>query len=326
MSDSVLTAAPATAPATAASGLAIAVHDLSKRYGARLALDSVSLEVPVGQLYALLGPNGAGKTTLIHILCTILRADTGSAELMGINTRKDPRAVRRRIGVVFQEPSVDDRLTVEENLDFHGLVYGVPAIVRHQRITEMLELVELKKWRRALVRTLSAGMKRRLEIARALIHNARILFLDEPTVGLDAQSRARVWQYLNDIRTQRKTTIVVTTHYIEEVERCDRVTIMDHGRVLAEDTPAGLKARFGEELIRIEADDETVLEEITADYPGLARRTPEGLSIVAATGVSPEDMLARYRQRIKAFTMKSASLESVFLSLTGRGLRDQPNG
>jgi ABC-2 type transport system ATP-binding protein len=318
-----MTAAPANTPATSASGLAIAVHDLSKRYGARLALDSVSLKVPVGQLYALLGPNGAGKTTLMHILCTILRADSGSAELMGINIRNDPRAVRRRIGVVFQEPSLDDRLTVEENLDFHGLVYGVPAIVRHQRITEMLELVELKKWRRALVRTLSVGMKRRLEIARALIHNARILFLDEPTVGLDAQSRARVWQYLNDIRMQRQTTIVVTTHYIEEVERCDRVTIMDQGRVLAEDTPAGLKARFGEALIRIEADDETVLEEITADYPGLVHRTPEGLSIVAATGVSPEDMLARYRQRIKAFTVKSASLESVFLSLTGRGLRDQ---
>lgn len=320
------TSTAAAAPATPAPAPAIAVRGVSKRYGARPALEKVSLEVPVGQLYALLGPNGAGKTTLIHILCTILRADSGSAELMGIDVRHDPRAVRRRIGVVFQEPSVDDRLTVEENLDFHGLVYGVPAPVRHARITEVLELVELKKWRRALVRTLSAGMKRRLEIARALIHNARILFLDEPTVGLDAQSRARVWQYLNDIRMQRQTTIVVTTHYIEEVERCDRVTIIDQGRVLAEDTPAGLKARFGGALIRIEADDETVLQEIAADYPGLVRRTPEGLSIVAATDVSPEDMLARYRQRIKAFTVRSASLESVFLSLTGRGLRDQPNG
>src|SRR4051812_23422297 len=202
---------------------AVAIEGVSKRFGRTLALDNVGFEVRRNELFALLGPNGAGKTTLLHILCTILRPDSGTARISGIDVVKNPLDGRRNLGVVFQEPSLDDRLTLYENLNFHGLVYGVPAAQRKTRIEEMLALVELTEWRERLVRTLSSGMKRRLEIARALIHRSRILFLDEPTVWLDAQSRERLWQYVHRLRNERALTVIVTTHYIEEVEGCDRV-------------------------------------------------------------------------------------------------------
>src|SRR5437879_8964306 len=185
----------------AAPGPAVEIDHISKRYGRTLALDDVTFDVQRGDVFALLGPNGAGKTTLLHIHCTILRPDGGAARIGGVDVMKNPLGARRSLGVVFQEPSLDDRLTVTENLEFHGLVYGVPKTVRRARITEMLALVELEKWRDTLVRSLSSGMKRRLEIARALVHDSRILFLDEPTAGLDAQSRGRMWQYLRNARS-----------------------------------------------------------------------------------------------------------------------------
>jgi ABC-type Na+ transport system ATPase subunit NatA len=178
----------------------VEVRDLTKRYGRTLAIDGISLDIAKGERYAILGPNGAGKTTLIHVLCTIHRADSGTAVVDGFEVHKQPRLARRRIGVVFQEPSVDTRLTVEENLEFHGRVYGVPGKLRRQRIKELLELVELSDWRGHLVRALSKGMQRRLEIARALVHDAALLILDEPTVGLDAQTRGRMWTYLADLQ------------------------------------------------------------------------------------------------------------------------------
>jgi len=199
----------------------VRVEGLSKRYGRTVALDGVSLAIKPNELFALLGPNGAGKTTLIYILCTILAPDSGTVTLAGFDVVRQPRKARRQLGVVFQEPSVDDRLTVFENLNFHGLVYQVPAAVRRKRIDELLALVELENWRHALVRSLSAGMKRRVEIARALIHDSAVLILDEPTSGLDAQSRERIWAYLMQLRQERALTIIVTTHYIEEVEGCE---------------------------------------------------------------------------------------------------------
>ena len=247
---------------------AVEIDSLTKRYGRTLALDDVSFAVARNELFALLGPNGAGKTTLLHILCTILKPDGGSARISGVDLVRHPLEGRRHIGVVFQEPSLDDRLTLYENLNFHGLVYGVPAPVRKKRIEEMLALVELCDWRERLVRTLSSGMKRRLEIARALIHDARILFLDEPTVGLDAQSRERLWLYLHRLRRERELTVVVTTHYIEEVEGSDRVCIIDHGKVLAIDTPAALKAARGQSLLRIG----TIDEATAAVSPAFIRR------------------------------------------------------
>src|SRR5215471_2130650 len=227
---------------------AVEMDAVSKRFGRTLALDSVSFAVRPGELFALLGPNGAGKTTLGHILCTILKPDGGTARIGGIDVVSEPFKARQKLGVVFQEPSLDDRLTLYENLNFHGLVYGVPAEMRRKRIDEMLALVELSDWRDRLVRTLSSGMKRRLEIARALTHDSRILFLDEPTVGLDAQSRERVWQYVYRLRRERNLTVIATTHYIEEVEGCDRVCIIDRGRILAWDAPAMLKAAHGRKI------------------------------------------------------------------------------
>jgi ABC-2 type transport system ATP-binding protein len=318
--DSVRPAAGAT------SDMIVRVEGLSKRYGRTLALDGVSLEIRPNELFALLGPNGAGKTTLIHILCTILAPDSGTVTLAGFDVVRQPRKARQNLGVVFQEPSVDDRLTVFENLNFHGLVYQVPAAIRRQRIDELLALVELENWRHALVRSLSSGMKRRVEIARALIHDSAVLILDEPTSGLDAQSRERIWAYLMRLRQERALTIIVTTHYIEEVEGCDRICVIDHGRILAIDTPAALKTAHGRELIRIIPDDPATADAIRASYPA-AKTGSDGAIVIEADGAAvAEAFLKQFGGRVRRLSIDSPSLESVFLSLTGRELRDQPAG
>ncbi|HWN48316.1 MAG TPA: ABC transporter ATP-binding protein [Xanthobacteraceae bacterium] len=304
----------------------VRVDGLSKRYGRTVALDGVSLAIRPNELFALLGPNGAGKTTLIHILCTILAPDAGTVTLAGFDVVRQPRKARQNLGVVFQEPSVDDRLTVFENLNFHGLVYQVPAAIRRQRIDELLALVELENWRHALVRSLSSGMKRRVEIARALIHDSAVLILDEPTSGLDAQSRERIWAYLMRLRQERALTIIVTTHYIEEVEGCDRICIIDHGRILAIDTPAALKAAHGRELIRIIPDDPATADAIRASYPA-AMTGSDGNIVIEADGAAvAEAFLKQFGGRVRRLSIDSPSLESVFLSLTGRELRDQAAG
>jgi ABC-2 type transport system ATP-binding protein len=308
------------------SDMIVRVDGLSKRYGRTLALDGVSLAIRPNELFALLGPNGAGKTTLIHILCTILAPDSGTVTLAGFDVVRQPRKARQNLGVVFQEPSVDDRLTVFENLNFHGLVYQVPAAIRRQRIDELLALVELENWRHALVRSLSSGMKRRVEIARALIHDSAVLILDEPTSGLDAQSRERIWAYLMRLRQERALTIIVTTHYIEEVEGCDRICIIDHGRILAIDTPAALKAAHGRELIRVIPDDAATADAIRASYPA-AMTGSDGTIVIEADGDAvAEHFLKQFGGRVRRLSIDSPSLESVFLSLTGRELRDQPAG
>jgi ABC-2 type transport system ATP-binding protein len=308
------------------SGHAVEIDHISKRYGRTLALDDVTFEVQRGDIFALLGPNGAGKTTLLHILCTILRPDAGTARIGGIDVRRDPLGARRSLGVVFQEPSLDDRLTVEENLEFHGLVYGVPRALRRRRIAEMLDLVELGKWRGTLVRALSSGMKRRLEVARALIHDSAILFLDEPTAGLDAQSRERMWHYLRNAKSERELTVIVTTHYIEEVENCDRVCIIDQGRILANDAPAALKARHGHERLRVVARDQPTAAELLAAYSDIATARGEEIVLRCTGEAFTESFLTSYGTRIRKLSLEEPSLESVFLSLTGHELRDQAAG
>jgi ABC-2 type transport system ATP-binding protein len=305
---------------------AVEIERVSKRYGRTLALGEVSFDVKSGEFFALLGPNGAGKTTLVHILCTILRPDGGAARIAGHDVVREPLRARSRLGVVFQEPSLDDRLTVYENLNFHGLVYGVPTRLRHQRIGEMLQLVELTEWRDRLVRSLSSGMKRRLEIARTLVHDAAILFLDEPTVGLDAQSRERIWTYLATIQRERKLTIVVTTHYIEEVEACDRVCIIDRGKVLALDTPAGLKAAHGTSLLRVTPRDDATRAAIRAEYSDATEATGGVIVLKVPDDSFVDHFLAGYGARIRQMALAEQSLETVFLSLTGRELRDQAAG
>jgi ABC-2 type transport system ATP-binding protein len=313
-------------PTAAASDMIVCIDGLSKRYGRTVALDGVSLAIWRNELFALLGPNGAGKTTLIHILCTILQPDSGTVTLAGFDVVRQPLKARRHLGVVFQEPSVDDRLTVFENLNFHGLVYQVPATTRRKRIDLLLKLVELEDWRHALVRSLSSGMKRRVEIARALIHDSAVLILDEPTSGLDAQSRERIWAYLMRLRRDRALTIIVTTHYIEEVEGCDRVCIIDHGHVLAVDTPAALKTAHGQELIRVIPEDTATADAIRTAYPAAIIGSDGAIVIEASGAIFAEGFLKQFGNRVKRLSIDSPSLESVFLSLTGRELRDQAAG
>ncbi|MFN2322564.1 MAG: ATP-binding cassette domain-containing protein [Trueperaceae bacterium] len=303
----------------------VEVRDLVKRYGRTLAVDGISLDIARGERYAILGPNGAGKTTLIHVLCTIHRADSGTAVVDGFEVHKQPRLARRRIGVVFQEPSVDTRLTVEENLEFHGRVYGVPGRLRRQRIKELLELVELSDWRSHLVRALSRGMQRRLEIARALVHDAALLVLDEPTVGLDAQTRGRMWTYLEDLQNLRDLTVLVTTHYIEEVDGCDRVCVVDHGKVLTTGSPEELKANHGTWQIRLVAADAETDAALAAAHPHATREGAD-LLVPIADEREVEPILAAFGGKLRAFAVERPTLESVFLDLTGRELRDAAAG
>ncbi len=305
---------------------AIRVDAVSKRYGRTLALDAVSFDVDEKELFALLGPNGAGKTTLMHILCTLLRPDGGAALICGHDVVNQSLAARRRLGLVFQEPSLDDRLTVRENLDLHGLVFGVPRKLRRQRIHEMLALVELTDWTDKPVQMLSSGMKRRLEIARALIHDAEILLLDEPTVGLDAQSRDRIWSYIRRLGIERQITVLVTTHYIEEVEGCDRACIVDHGKVLALGTPAALKQAYGQQILRIAPRSEEDRREILSRFADRVVSEAHDAILLASDDTLAETLFADFGGRVRSLAVERPSLATVFLSLTGREIRDQAAG
>lgn len=302
---------------------AIRIAAVTKRYGRTLALDGVGFDVPRNEIFALLGPNGAGKTTLMHILCTILAPDSGIAEIAGYDVVRNPLEARSRLGIVFQEPSLDDRLTVRENLEIHGLVFGVPKALRRRRIVEMLAMVDLTDWADKPARALSSGMKRRLEIARALIHDSEIMLLDEPTAGLDAQSRARMWEYVRRLKAERQLTVLVTTHYIEEVEDADRVCIIDKGTVLAIDTPAALRQKQGDQVLvctpRSQADRNVIVARF-ADR--IAHQHGDEIAIKADEAFV-ESFLDQFGQRVRAFSTKTPSLETAFLSLTGRDLRDR---
>jgi ABC-2 type transport system ATP-binding protein len=304
---------------------AVELHDLSKRYGRHQALDGVALTINRGEVFALLGPNGAGKTTLLHILCTLLAPDGGTAKVGGADVMRDPLRVRRNLGVVFQTSSLDGRLTVRENLEFHGMVYGVPKALRHERIEDMLAAVDLADRANSLVQTLSAGMKRRLEIARALVHDARILVMDEPTVGLDTRSREAMWDYIGKLRAERDLTLIITTHYVEEVENCDRVCIIDQGKVVALDTPHALKSRYGQEYMRLRPVDAEAAAAITRRYPDLVTSTPEGLLVRIPEAQFTRAFLGKFGDRLTDLSFDRSSLASVFLAITGRQLgRPEP--
>lgn len=305
-------------------GLAITVEGVSKRFGRTLALDDVSLAVPHGTVFALLGPNGAGKSTLIDILCTIGRPDSGRALIAGIDVVKQPLAARRQLGVVFQETTLDTRLTVRENLSFHGMVYQMGRRERLTRTDEMLELVDLTDWADSEVKTLSSGMRRRLEIARALMHRPQILFLDEPTVGLDAQARARIWDYIAALRAQQDLTVIVTTHYIEEVDACDDICIIDRGKILAKGSPDALKSQHGSTLLKVTPRSDEARTAILARYPDAVAGAESQLLIQMTVTDSADAILAEFGNQLRQISIDQPSLESVFLSLTGRDLREAP--
>ncbi len=219
----------------------IEVESLVKKFGDLVAVNDISFSVTPGEIFGFLGPNGAGKTTTINILCTLTRPTSGRASIAGLDVVRQQSQVRQQIGLVFQDPSLDDRLSGLQNMRFHALVYGVPASVREPRIEQLLRMVELWDKRRNKVQTFSGGMKRRLELARGLLHHPRVLFLEEPTLGLDPQTRNRMWEYILELRRQEGTTIFLTTHYMDEADKANRIAVIDYGKLVAMDTPAKLK-------------------------------------------------------------------------------------
>ena len=302
----------------------IDVQGVSKRFGHTLALDDISLSIGQGESFALLGPNGAGKSTLISIMATIRQADSGTVTLNGVDVARHPLKARKALGIVFQEPSLDSKLTVAENIDFHGRIFGVPRKLRRARMDELLALVELDDVRDKLVRDLSGGMRRRVELARALVHDARVVILDEPTTGLDPQSRDRIWSYLDRLRAARDLTLIVTTHYIEEVDGCDRVCIIDHGKVLALDTPDALRAAHAGHTLRLRFADPAAAAEMVALHPAaIAHRSGEIMLTVQGDRADAmmDDLRARFGSRISYISIERPTLENAFLTLTGRELR-----
>ena len=224
----------------------IEVKDLTKQFGDFTAVDHISFDVKKGEIFAFLGPNGAGKSTTIKMLTTLLRPTSGTITLAGHNPAKDPEEVRQSFGIVFQDPSLDDELTAKENMDFHGILYNVPAKLRKARVEELMKFVELWDRRNSLVKEFSGGMKRRLEIARGLLHHPKVIFLDEPTLGLDPQTRNHMWSYLQELNKKENVTVFFTTHYMEEAARiAERIAIIDHGKIIASDTPAVIVSASG---------------------------------------------------------------------------------
>jgi len=319
------TSPPGGRPSAAASGpSAVEVRGLTKSFGDLTAVKGVSFDVAQGEIFAFLGPNGAGKSTTIKMLCTLARPTAGSARVAGFDIVEDAKRVRRHIGLVFQEQTLDDQLTAEENLRFHAVLYGVPSDQVDARITRVFELVALSDRRKDLVSTYSGGMARRLEIARGMLHTPRVLFLDEPTVGLDPQTRALIWEDIHRLRREEGVTIFLTTHYMDEAENAERIAIIDYGEIIALDTPDALKAAVGSDTIALEtADDDAALAALrAAGYK--VERTVGGLTayvedeeaavgpVVASVGV-PVRMVRAHRP----------TLDDVFLHYTGREIREQ---
>ena len=300
------------------------VRGLEKRYGAVHAVRGVSLEVAAGETFGLLGPNGAGKTTTIGMLCTLVHPSAGSAAVAGFDVVRQRHQVRRRIGLVFQDSTVDDYLTAAENLRFHAELYGVPAAEVGPRMRQVLELVDLWERRGSVVREFSGGMKRRLEIARGLLHSPRVLFLDEPTVGLDPQTRTHIWAYIDELRRREAVTIVMTTHYMDEAEYCDRIGIMDDGRLVVVDTPAALKAAVGADRVELRTADDAGAVRALAERFGLAAVAREGLvhfQVPSGATFVPR-LFAELGVEIRSVSVARPSLDDVFMSYTGRTIRE----
>lgn len=301
---------------------------LSKRYDGLLAVDRLDLRIAEGERFGLLGPNGAGKSTTLLMLTTLLRPTAGAARVNGFDIVRQAAQVRRSIGVVFQDPSSDDTLTGYENLKLHGMLYGMPRALREQRIGELLELVELTARQDDVVKHYSGGMRRRLELARGLLHRPRVLFLDEPTLGLDPQSREHIWRYIARLSQELRTTMVLTTHYMEEVDQlCDRLAIMDAGRIVALDTPTALKQVIGGDVVVLQVDDANRDRLQRLSYVTKIDRQ-QGLLHLTVTNASihlPE--ILQTAGAVASVAVRSPTLNDVFLHYTGKEIRDEsPEG
>lgn len=306
----------------------ITVEGLVKRFAELVAVNNISFRVAPGEIFGFLGPNGAGKTTTINILCTLSKPTSGRATINGFDVVRQQGQVRQSIGLVFQDPSLDERLSGLQNLRFHALVYNVPASIREQRIERVLKMMELWDKRHGDVRTYSGGMKRRLELARGLLHDPRVLFLDEPTIGLDPQTRKRIWEYILEMRRRDGTTIFLTTHYMDEAEKADRIAVIDHGKLVAMDTPEKLKNMVGKDIVSVKTDDNSkASEEIRLRYKIEARHDGDILTFEVPCG---EEFLPifikEFGTKIVSVNLRRPSLDDVFLKLTGREMREEEAG
>ncbi len=303
--------------------MVIRTENLTKKYGKITAVDSLNLSIEEGEIFGLLGPNGAGKTTLISMLCTILKPTSGRAWVNGFDIVKESTKVRKSIGIVFQQPSVDDLLTGRENLAMHNLLFGVPREIRKQRIDEVLSLVNLEKRADDLLRTYSGGMRRRLELARGVMHHPRVLFLDEPTLGLDPQTREHIWEYIRELAEKECTTIMLTTHYMEEAEKlCDRIAIIDYGKIVALDSPQTLKNRIVGDVVRIKQKIPDINSIKKLDYIRNVQEK-DGLLYLSIKDASKhlQDLLM-HTGPIDFVEVRSGTLNDVFLHYTGREIRE----
>ncbi|HMK35617.1 MAG TPA: ATP-binding cassette domain-containing protein [Desulfomonilaceae bacterium] len=308
----------------------IRITGLTKQFNDVTALENLNLEIEKGELFGLLGPNGAGKTTLISILATILDATSGTATVCGFDVRREEDSVRKSIGIVFQDPSLDDELTGEENLDFHGRLYGMDPATRRERMDEVLNLVDLVDRRNGFVKTYSGGMRRRLEIARGLMHRPQVLFLDEPTLGLDPQTRRKIWNYIRNLKKSFGMTIILTTHYMDEADQlCSRIAVIDRGGIVAMDTPEGLKARLGGEVLELETPvvrKDFLTDLRNSDDVGNVTLEDGKLFLTVRNGESFVPKVFEIAQNlgieISSVSMRKPNLEDVFIKLTGREIRD----
>jgi ABC-2 type transport system ATP-binding protein len=303
---------------------AIEARDLAKQYGEIEAVRGVSFTVAAGETFGFLGPNGAGKSTTISMLCTLVRPTGGSGTVAGYDVATQRGSVRRHIGLVFQDTTVDDYLTGLENLRFHAELYGVPQASVADRLRQVLDMVGLWDRRLSLVRTYSGGMKRRLEIARGLLHSPRVLFLDEPTVGLDPQTRAHIWEYIHELRRRESITMFLTTHYMEEAEHCHRIAIIDGGRIVAMDTPEALKASVGKDRVQLRTSDDQRAIRCLYERMGVSATMSEGMVTfhVADGEEFVPRLFAELDLGINAVSVARPTLDDVFMAYTGRTIRD----
>lgn len=313
------------------AGRIIEVENLSHSFGDFKAVDDISFSVEEGEIFSFLGPNGAGKSTTINVLTTQLACQKGSAKVCGFNVRSKPHEVRKSIGIVFQDEVLDRDLTVRETLEFHGRIYSMPKEQRLAREKELIELVELEEKVDERTKNLSGGMKRRLEIARGLMTRPKVLFLDEPTIGLDPQTRLRIWDYIKGVN-EEGTTIFLTTHYMDEADRLsDTIQIIDHGRIIASGTAESLKNALGEDMVYLETKDDEKAMEVARSLAGVseAKRTSKGVELILNTdgGRTMPNILKSLDKGgigILSVSMKKPSLDDVFVHYTGREMRDAP--
>ena len=303
---------------------AVSVRGLVKRYDSVEAVRGVDFDVAPGEVFGFLGPNGAGKSTTINVLCTLIRPTAGTALVAGYDVARQRDQVRRNIGLVFQDTTLDSYLTAEQNLRFHAELYGVPRASLPDRMRQVLEMVGLWERRGSLVMTFSGGMKRRLEIARGLMHSPRVLFLDEPTVGLDPQTRSSIWGYIQELKRAEDITIFLTTHYMDEAEYCDRIAIMDAGQIVVIDTPEALKASVGKDRVKISTTDDPAAIAALRDRFGMEAKMSEGAVMFSVPGGERfvPRLFGELGVPITSVSVARPSLDDVFMSYTGTTIRD----